>query len=54
MFSCEFCEIFKYTFFEKHMRTYDSLEIVTNTLILNASVAFILSSKMFDGSLIQN
>ena len=34
--------------------TYDSLEIVTNTLILNASVAFILSSKMFDGPLIQN
>ena len=27
----------------------DSLDLVTNTLILNASVDFILSSKGFDG-----
>ena len=28
----------------------DSLEVVTNTVILNASVNFILSSKRFDGA----
>ena len=30
----------------------DSLDLVTNTLILNASVDFILSSKRFDGPLL--
>ena len=32
----------------------DSLDLVTNTLILNASVDFILSSKRFDGPLLKD
>ena len=32
----------------------DSFDSATNTLILNASVEYILSSKRFDGPLLQN
>ena len=27
MFSCEYCEIFKYNYFEEHLLTADSLKV---------------------------
>ena len=40
------------TFVERFFYDGESLDLVTNILILNASTDFILSSKSFDGSLI--
>ena len=40
------------TFVERFFYDDESLDLVTNILILNASTDFILSSKSFDGSLI--
>ena len=42
------------TFVELFFYDGESSDLVTNILILNASAHFILSSKSFDGSLIEN
>ena len=50
MFSCEFCEIFRYTFFTEHLRTTASVRSYGESLIQNCyySVQIIILFKSID------
>ena len=47
MFPCEYCEIFKDTYFEEHLQTADSVdcEKITMNIVLKKSFHFQLPEK---------
>ena len=50
MFSCEYCEFFKNTYFEKHLRTTDSVKVSGLLFMVRNENDFISKTRIFSKS----